>query len=50
MVDIDKDEHSKDTVEIDWFIHRDAKDFLTLNKFERDLRMDWNEICGSVEE
>jgi acetolactate synthase-1/2/3 large subunit len=45
VVDIDKDEHSKDTVEIDWFIHRDAKDFLTLNKFER-KKNDWNVICG----
>ena len=44
VVDIDKDEHSKNTVEIDWFIHRDAKDFLTLNKFER-KKNDWNEIC-----
>ena len=44
VVDIDKDEHSKDTVEIDWFIHRDAKDFLTLNKFDRE-KTDWNEIC-----
>ena len=44
VVDIDKDEHSKNTVEIDRFIHRDAKDFLTLNKFERE-KNDWNEIC-----
>jgi acetolactate synthase-1/2/3 large subunit len=44
VVDIDKDEHSKNTVDIDWFIHRDAKDFLTLNKFERE-KNDWNEIC-----
>ena len=44
VVDIDKDEHSKETVKIDRFIHRDAKDFLTLNKFERE-KNDWNEIC-----
>lgn len=45
VVDIDKDEHSKDTVEIDWFIHRDAKDFLTLNKFDRE-KTDWNKTCS----
>jgi acetolactate synthase-1/2/3 large subunit len=44
VVDIDKDEHSKETVKIDRFIHRDAKDFLTLNTFERE-KNDWNEIC-----
>ena len=46
VVDIDKDEHSKNTVEIDWFIHRDAKDFLTLNKFDR-KKNDWNvRLCS----
>ena len=44
VVDIDKDEHAKETVKIDRFIHRDAKDFLTLNKFDRN-KTDWNEIC-----
>jgi len=46
VVDIDKDEHSKETVKIDRFIHRDAKDFLTLNKFDR-KKDDWNQICRS---
>jgi len=45
VVDIDKDEHSKETVKIDRFIHRDAKDFLTLNKFDRE-KTDWNKTCS----
>ena len=44
VVDIDKDEHSKETVKINRFIHRDAKDFLNINVFDRD-KNDWNEIC-----
>ena len=44
VVDIDKDEHSKETVNIDRFIHRDAKDFLNINVFDRE-KNDWNEIC-----
>lgn len=46
VVDIDKDEHKKETVEIDWFIHRDAKDFLTTNKFDRH-DTEWNKLCTS---
>jgi acetolactate synthase-1/2/3 large subunit len=46
VVDIDKDEHKKETVEIDWFIHRDAKDFLTTNKFDRN-DTEWNKLCTS---
>lgn len=44
VVDIDKDEHSKDTVKIDRFIHSDAKDFLQNNIFSRQ-RTKWNETC-----
>jgi len=44
VVDIDKDEHSKDTVKIDRFIHSDAKDFLQRNIFRRE-RTPWNETC-----
>jgi len=44
VVDIDKEEHAKETVNIDWLIHRDAKDFLNINKFDRS-KNDWNEIC-----
>ena len=44
VIDIDKDEHSKNTVEIDWFIHRDAKDFFNTTIFDRE-KNDWNEIC-----
>ena len=44
VVDIDKDEHSKDTVKIDRFIHSDAKDFLQKNIFRRE-RTSWNETC-----
>jgi len=44
VVDIDKDEHSKDTVKIDRFIHSDAKDFLQGNIFRRE-RTPWNETC-----
>jgi len=44
VVDIDKDEHSKETVKIDRFIHRDAKDFLNNNKFFGS-RTKWNETC-----
>lgn len=44
VVDIDKDEHSKDTVKIDRFIHLDAKDFLQKNIFSRQ-RTPWNETC-----
>lgn len=44
VVDIDKDEHSKDTVKIDRFIYSDAKDFLQRNIFRRE-RTPWNETC-----
>lgn len=44
VVDIDADEHSKDTVKIDKFIHSDAKEFLQKNIFNRD-RTEWNETC-----
>jgi len=44
VVDIDKDEHSKETVKIDRFIHRDAKDFLNINMFDRE-KTDWNKTC-----
>jgi len=44
VVDIDRDEHSKETVKIDRFIHRDAKDFFNNNKFFGS-RTDWNETC-----
>jgi acetolactate synthase-1/2/3 large subunit len=44
VVDIDKDEHSKDTVKIDKFINFDAKDFLQKNIFSRE-RTEWNETC-----
>jgi acetolactate synthase-1/2/3 large subunit len=44
VVDIDKDEHSKDTVKIDRFIHSDAKDFLQRNIFRRERTL-WNETC-----
>jgi acetolactate synthase-1/2/3 large subunit len=44
VVDVDKDEHSKETVKIDKFIHSDAKDFLQRNIFSRQ-RTKWNETC-----
>ena len=44
VVDIDRDEHLKDTVKIDKFIHSDAKDFLQKNIFNR-KRTKWNETC-----
>jgi acetolactate synthase-1/2/3 large subunit len=44
VVDVDKDEHSKETVKIDRFIHSDAKDFLQRNIFSRQ-RTKWNETC-----
>lgn len=44
VVDIDADEHSKDTVKIDKFIHSDAKEFLQRNIFDRD-KTQWNETC-----
>jgi len=49
VVDIDKDEHSKDTVKIDRFIHRDAKDFLDLYWFSRS-KNDWNYLCEEWKE
>ena len=45
VVDIDKDEHSKETVKIDRFIHRDAKDFLNINVFDRE-KNDWNKTVS----
>lgn len=44
VVDIDKDEHSKNTIKIDRFIHSDAKDFLQKNIFSRQ-KTEWNETC-----
>jgi acetolactate synthase-1/2/3 large subunit len=44
VVDIDSDEHSKNTVKIDRFIHSDAKEFLQKNIFNRE-RTSWNETC-----
>ena len=44
VVDIDSDEHSKETVKIDRFIHSDAKKFLQNNIFKRE-RTSWNETC-----
>ena len=46
VVDIDKDEHSKETIKIDRFIHRDAKDFLNITVFDRE-KTEWNETCRS---
>ena len=46
VVDIDKDEHSKETIKIDRFIHRDAKDFFNITVFDRE-KTDWNETCRS---
>ena len=44
VVDIDKKEHSKDTVKIDHFIQSDVKDFL--KKFEYSAECDeWQEKC-----
>jgi len=44
VVDIDKEEHSKNTIKIDRFIHRDVKDFLNINTFNRS-KNDWNKTC-----
>ncbi len=44
VVDIDKDEHEKETVKIDRFVHRDAKDFFNTSRFSRP-RSEWNETC-----
>lgn len=49
VVDIDKEEHSKDTIKIDRFIHRDAKDFLDLYWFNRS-KDDWNYLCEEWKE
>ena len=49
VVDIDKDEHSKDTVKIDRFINRDAKNFLDLYWFDRS-KSDWNYLCEEWKE
>ena len=49
VVDIDKEEHSKNTVKIDRFIHRDAKDFLDLYWFNRS-KDDWNYLCEEWKE
>jgi acetolactate synthase-1/2/3 large subunit len=44
VVDIDEEEHSKNTVKIDKVIHSDAKEFLQKNIFNRS-RTEWNETC-----
>ena len=49
VVDIDKDEHSKDTVKIDRLINRDAKNFLDLYWFDRS-KSDWNYLCEEWKE
>ena len=45
VVDIDPEEHKKDTVKIDLFLHSDAKDFVT--KMQFDYRSDdlWASTC-----
>jgi acetolactate synthase-1/2/3 large subunit len=47
VVDIDKDEHSKNTVRIDRFIHSDLKAFLMeMNKLEpNEEKVEWIEKC-----
>jgi acetolactate synthase-1/2/3 large subunit len=44
VVDIDADEHSKNTVKIDKFIHSDLKIFLEENKFSSEC-IEWSDRC-----
>ena len=44
VVDIDKEEHSKNTVKIDKFIHSDLKDFLYNNPISTNV-LSWQQKC-----
>lgn len=44
VVDIDKEEHSKNTVKIDKFIHSNLKDFLNENRVRVDVP-EWQQKC-----
>ncbi len=44
VVDIDKDEHSKNTVQIDKFIHTDLKDFFYTKRISTNVPQ-WQETC-----
>ena len=44
VVDIDKEEHSKNTVKIDKFIHRDLKDFLNETRISTN-GLSWQQKC-----
>ena len=44
VVDIDKEEHSKNTVKIDKFIHSDLKDFLYKNPISTNV-LKWQQKC-----
>ena len=44
VVDIDKEEHSKNTVRIDKFIHSDLKDFLNDNRISTNV-LAWQQQC-----
>ena len=44
VVDIDKEEHSKNTVKIDKFIHSDLKDFLYKNPISTNV-LSWQQKC-----
>ncbi len=44
VVDIDKEEHSKNTVHIDKFIHTNLMDFVYDNRFKVDVE-DWQKKC-----
>ncbi len=44
VVDIDKEEHSKNTVKIDKFIHSDLKDFLYKNPISTNV-LEWQQKC-----
>ena len=44
VVDIDKQEHSKNTVKIDKFIHRDLKDFLNETRISTNV-LAWQQKC-----
>jgi len=44
VVDIDKDEHSKNTVQIDKFIHADLKDFFYTKRISTNVPQ-WQETC-----
>ena len=44
VVDIDKEEHSKNTVKIDKFIHSDLKDFLNETRISTNV-LEWQQKC-----